>query len=86
MLIIAVLLIAIAVHFFLPLMERQAELKARQAELRADIQKSAEELRMLRLKQEKLKTDPSFIEKIAREDLGYAKSGETVFRFADDER
>ena len=49
------------------------------------MQKSAEELRMLKLKQEKLQEDPHFIEKIAREKLGYAKPGETVFRFVDEE-
>ena len=40
---------------------------------------------VLKLKQEKLQEDPRFIEKIAREDLGYAKPGETVFRFVDEE-
>ena len=29
--------------------------------------------------------DPAAVEKIAREDLGYAKPGETVFRFVDEE-
>ena len=53
--------------------------------MRQDIQREAEQLRMLKLKQEKLQEDPRFIEKIAREDLGYAKPGETVFRFVDEE-
>ena len=43
-------------------------------------------LRLLKWKQEKLQEDPRFIEKIAREDLGYAKPGETVFRFEEAER
>jgi cell division protein DivIC len=79
------LVIGIVVHLFLPLMARQKELRAREAELRLDIQKEAEALRMLRLQQEKLQEDPRFIEKIAREKLGYAKPGETVFRFVDEE-
>ncbi len=53
--------------------------------MRQDIQREAEQLRMLKLKQEKLQEDPRFIEKIAREDLGYAKPGETIFRFVDEE-
>ena len=40
---------------------------------------------MLRLKQERLQEDPRFVEKIARENLGYAKPGETIFRFVDDD-
>ncbi len=79
------LVIGIVVHLFLPLIGRQKELRAREAELRLDIQKEAEALRMLRLQQEKLQEDPRFIEKIAREKLGYAKPGETVFRFVDEE-
>lgn len=75
----------IGVHLFMPLIHRQRELRAREAELRLDIHKSTEELRMLKLNQERLKEDPQFIEKIAREKLGYAKPGETVFRFVDEE-
>ena len=80
------LLFGMSWHLFRPLIERQQSLRARQEELRRDIQKSAEDLRMLRLKQEKLQTDPAFIERIAREELGYAKPGETVFKFVDDDR
>jgi len=71
---------------FVPLLEKQKEMRAREAALRQDIQKDAEQLRMLKLKQEKLQEDPRYIEKIAREDLGYAKPGETVFRFVDEEK
>ena len=79
------LLILIVLKLFLPLIEQQKELRAREDEVRQDIQREAEQLRMLKLKQEKLQEDPRFIEKIAREDLGYAKPGETVFRFVDEE-
>ncbi len=82
---IALLLIAIVASFFLPMLNRQKELRAREAELRQDIQKEAEQLRMLKLKQQKLQEDPRFIEKIAREDWNYAKPGETIFRFVDEE-
>ena len=36
--------------------------------------------------QEKLQEDPTFVEKIAREDLNYAKPGETIFRFVDEDK
>ena len=83
---IVVLVVGIVLRLFLPKIELQKELRDREAELRTDIQKEAEALRMLKLKQEKLQTDTRFIEKIAREDLGYAKPGETVFRFVDEEK
>ena len=80
------LLILIVLKLFLPLIEQQKELRAREDEVRQDIQREAEQLRMLKMKQEKLQEDPRFIEKIAREDLNYAKPGETVFRFVDEEK
>ena len=83
---IVALVVGIVLRLFLPLLERQKELRAKEAALREDIQTEAEQLRMLKLKQEKLQEDPRFIEKIAREDLGYAKPGETVFRFVDEEK
>lgn len=83
---IVVLLAVIVWKLFLPQIERQKEMRAQETEVRKDIQREAEELRVLKLKQEKLQEDPRFIEKIAREDLGYAKPGETVFRFVDEEK
>jgi len=83
---IVALTVGIVLRLFLPLLDRQKELRAKEAALREDIQTEAEQLRMLKLKQEKLQEDPRFIEKIAREDLGYAKPGETVFRFVDEEK
>lgn len=83
---VVALAIAIVLRLFVPLLEKQKEMRAREAALRQDIQKDAEQLRMLKLKQEKLQEDPRYIEKIAREDLGYAKPGETVFRFVDEEK
>ena len=83
---IVALVVGIVLRLFLPLLDRQEALRAQEETLRQDIQREAEQLRLLRLKQEKLQEDPRFIEKIAREDLGYAKPGETVFRFVDEEK
>jgi len=81
----AALVVAIVVSFFRPLIERQKALRAREAELRQSIQAEAEQLRLLRHMQDQLQEDPRFIERIAREKLGYAKPGETVFRFVDED-
>jgi len=84
LLLIVVLVIGIVVRLFLPVLHRQRELRARETEVRRDIQREAEHLRLLKWKQEKLQEDPAFIEKTAREELGYAKPGETIFRFVDE--
>ena len=83
---IVALVVGIVLRLFLPLLERQEALRAQEEALRQDIQREAEQLRQLRLKQEKLQEDPRYIEKIAREDLNYAKPGETIFRFVDEEQ
>ena len=87
-LIAIVLLLAaiIAFRFYVPKIREERALKAELELKKQDFQREAEELRMLRLKQEKLQEDPEFIEKIARETLGYAKPGETVFHFVDDDQ
>ena len=86
---IAIVLLGAAIlafRFYVPKIREERALKAELELKKQDFQREAEELRMLRLKQEKLQTDPHFIEKIAREDLGYSKPGETVFRFVDEEK
>ena len=83
---IVTLVVGIVLRLFLPLLDRQEALRAQEETLRQDIQREAEHLRQLRLKQEKLQEDPRYIEKIAREDLNYAKPGETIFRFVDEEQ
>ena len=56
--------------------------------LQAEIQQQERELATLRAQTEKLtatidklRHDPAYIEKLAREDLGYVKEGETVLKF-----
>jgi len=85
LILIVVLIIGIVIRLFLPVLQRQRELRAREAEVELNIQQEAEQLRLLKWKQGKLQEDPTFIEKTAREELGYAKPGETVFRFVDED-
>ena len=80
------LVVGIVLRLFLPKIEEQKRLRAQTETLRQDIQREAEQLRQLKRKQEKLQEDPTFVEKIAREDLNYAKPGETIFRFVDEEK
>ena len=83
---IVALVVGIVLRLYLPKIEEQKRLRAQTETLRQDIQREAEQLRQLKRKQEKLQEDPRFVEKIAREDLNYAKPGETIFRFVDEDK
>lgn len=82
--IIAALTILLIVGLFYPKYRQMRELEARAAELEEEVRLEQEMLRYLQSRQERLRTDPRFVEKIAREELGLAKPGETVFKFIDD--
>ena len=81
----ALLVAVILVRFFMPKYQEEQRLRARLEEARQDVRRTAETLRQLKLKQERLREDPRYVEKVAREDLGLSKPGETVFRFVEDE-
>ncbi|MBI5182971.1 MAG: septum formation initiator family protein [Nitrospinae bacterium] len=53
--------------------------------IKEDIDRLIDENQRLKREIEALKTDLSYIEKIAREDLGLVKHGETVFEFVQKE-
>ncbi len=79
-----VAIIGIAIVFKKPV-NRFHELQVREQRLKDENRLKQEMLDHLKAKQERLIKDPRFVEKIAREELGYAKPGETVFKFVDDE-
>jgi cell division protein FtsB len=82
------MIIAVAIiwagSLFYPQFKQSTDLTTRQLQLEDEIRHDEEVLRHLRLKQQRLMNDPRFVEKIAREELGLAKPGETVFKFVDD--
>ena len=76
-------LAAVGVAYYKPLKERQ-NLTARKVETEQAVKLQQDKLDDLKQKQERLQTDPRFVEKIAREEFGYAKPGEVVFKFDGD--
>lgn len=81
---VAVLAVALAWGaVFRPVLREEDELRAKKAELEARVANLEAQVRTLRENQERLQSDPRFVEKIAREDLGYAKEGETIFKFVE---
>ena len=81
---IFVVVIAV-IAMFVPQIRQYNELHRRETALQDEIRLEEEILKHLQKQQKLLSEDPRFVEKIAREELGYAKPGETVFRFTDDD-
>lgn len=71
---------AIIFAIFLPGLSRYHQLKARQARLEDGIEKLKVGETGLRNEQDKLQNDPTYIEKVARDKLQVANTGETIVR------
>lgn len=82
---LAILVVIAVIAMFVPQIKQYNELHRKEAALQEEIRLEEEIVKHLKDQQERLKSDPRFVEKLAREELGYAKPGETVFRFTDDE-
>ena len=79
----AVILIIAVVALFLPKV-RQARDRARRAAVIEEENRAKEEqTKQLRQQQERFMSDPKYVERVAREELGKAKPGETIFRFSE---
>jgi cell division protein FtsB len=67
--------------WYLPLIQRNERMRKEILRLDNQIQKEDEKARQGKAAYESLRKDPKTVERLARERLGYAKPGETVFRF-----
>lgn len=77
---IVVVLVAI-ISAFLPKIRQNQERQRKIAELEEENRRKEESVNGLRKQQEQFATDPKYVEKLAREELGKAKAGETIYRF-----
>ena len=82
---VGILVVIGVIFMFLPQIEQQRELQRKEAQLQEEVRLEEELLQHLKRQQERLRSDPRFVEKIAREEFGLAKPGETVFKFVDEE-
>jgi cell division protein FtsB len=83
--IIAALAVILVLWAFVPKIKQYHDLQKIEAEKAEGVRIEQEAYDQLRLQQERLRTDPRFVERIAREEIGLAKPGELVFKFVDDE-
>lgn len=73
-------LLAVAI-WYLPLIQYNERLRKRNMELDTQIQKKEELNRQMKNAVQALSHDPSAITRLAREQFGYGKPGETIIRF-----
>ena len=81
---LAILIVGAVCAAIYPKFRQYHELQSRNEKMQEDVRLEEELEQHLREKRERLLNDPRFVEKIAREELGLAKPGETVFKFTDD--
>ncbi len=83
-LLLGILFVIAAVAIFGPQIRQYRELQRREAQAHSDVQLEEEMLQHLKEQQERLRNDPRYVERVAREELGLARPGETVVKFSDD--
>lgn len=80
---LAVLFITGSGFIFLPRYQEFKELQRREAVLLEEIRHKEDTLRALRIKQERFRNDPEFVERIAH-DIGMARPNEVIYRYSNE--
>lgn len=78
---VAVVVVAI-VSAFLPKIRQNQARQRKITEIEDENRRKEEAINRLRKQQDRLDSDPKYVERLAREELGKAKAGETVYRFS----
>ncbi|MBI2441911.1 MAG: septum formation initiator family protein [Lentisphaerae bacterium] len=79
---VAMVIVAI-ISLFLPKLRQNRELQRKLAVIEEENRSREDQVKQLREQQDQFLADPSYVERIAREELGKAREGETVFRFSE---
>lgn len=85
--VVAIIGIGLAIgYFFWPQFVKHEELKRTEKSLQTRVE--SEEVKNMRLRREEndLKTNPNYVEKVAREKLGLVKPGELIYKFEEDKQ
>jgi len=67
--------------WYLPLIGQNERMRRNALELDTQLQQAQEEGKQLKQTTDTLRRDPKALERLIRERTGYARTGETVFRF-----
>lgn len=79
--IFVVVVIIAVISAFLPKIRQNQERQRQITALEEENRRKEEAVKALRKQQDQFATDPKYVERLAREELGKAKSGETIYRF-----
>lgn len=74
-------ILSILMLFFLPVIQRTHNLQADKARLQREIAAAQDQQDQLKLETEQMKSNPAYVEHVARDQLNMGKPGETIIRF-----
>lgn len=77
-----VVVIIAVISAFLPKIRQNQERQRKITAIEEENRRKEEAIKALRKQQDQFATDPKYVERLAREELGKAKSGETIYRFS----
>ena len=78
---IIIALLAVVGLFFLPVIQTVTRHKAEIAKLQHDIAQAEDQQTQLKIETERMKSDPAYVDHVARDQLSMGKPGETIIRF-----
>jgi cell division protein FtsB len=84
LIIIAILALVLALSWFVPRIKQYQDLQKVEVQKSGEVRAEQETLDQLKKNQERLRNDPRFVERVAREEIGMAKPGEIVLKFVDE--
>ena len=79
--IFVVVVIITVISAFLPKIRQNQERQRKITAIEEENRRKEEAVKALRRQQDQFVTDPKHVERLAREELGKAKPGETIYRF-----
>ena len=78
-----VMVIVAVVSLFLPKIRQNQERRRKLTVLEEENRAKEDMIKQLQSRQDQFLSDPRYVERVAREELGKAKAGETIFRFTE---
>lgn len=81
--VVVLVVVAVILRFFYPKWSEYRSAQAERARLQEEIRLNQELIRVYKLKQERFKNDPEFVERMAHE-IGLAKDNEIIFRLQEE--
>ena len=84
--ILGIVAIVMILSMFYPQYQEFMNLQKHLEALETEHQFQGEQLQRLKQNQEQMRTDSVFVEQVAREEIGFAKPGETIVKFMEDRR